>query len=50
MIIARKFFELVRANPAYIYLLKIYKRNTRKRCEICSKRTIKQKDNEYCNF
>ena len=28
-------------NPAGIYLLKVNKRNTRTRCEICSKLTIK---------
>ena len=28
-------------NPANIYLLKVNNRNTRKRCEICSKLTIK---------
>ena len=27
--------------PANIYLLKVNKRNTRKRCEICSKFTTK---------
>ena len=30
-----------RSYPAYIYLLKVNKKNTRKRCEICSKLTIK---------
>ena len=29
------------ANPANIYLLKFNNRNTRKRCEICSKLTMK---------
>ena len=33
----RKVFAL----PANIYLLKVNNRNTRKRCEICSKLTIK---------
>ena len=28
-------------DPAFIYLLKVNKRNTRRRCEICSKLTIK---------
>ena len=28
-------------NPAVIYLLKVNKRNTKTRCEICSKLTIK---------
>ena len=30
-----------RLNPADIYLLKINNRNTKRRCEICSKLTIK---------
>ena len=39
------FFELILANirtsPVGIYLLKVNDRNTRTRCEICSKLTIK---------
>ena len=31
-------------NPANTYLLKVNNRNTRKRCEICSKLTIKTPD------
>ena len=31
-----------RVNPASIYLLKVNNRNIRKRCEICSKLTIKR--------
>ena len=31
----------LRLNPAGIYLLKVNNRNTRTRCEICSKLTIK---------
>ena len=31
----------LKANPANIYLFKVNNRNTRKRCEICSKLTIK---------
>ena len=34
-------FISVRGNPASVYLLKVNTRNTRKRCEICSKLTIK---------
>ena len=30
--------------PVYIYLFKVNNRNTRKRCEICSKLTIKTPD------
>ena len=32
---------LTRINPANIYLFKVNNRNTRTRCEICSKLTIK---------
>ena len=34
-------FQSHRTNPAGIYLLKVNNRNTRTRCEICSKLTIK---------
>ena len=30
-----------KVNPAFIYLLKVNNRNTRKRCETCSELTIK---------
>ena len=33
--------------PAGIYLLKVNNRNTRTRCEICSKSTIKTPDQHY---
>ena len=33
--------ELIRKNSAGIYLLKVNNRNTRTRCEICSKLTLK---------
>ena len=33
--------NVVRRNPVGIYLLKVNNGNTRKRCEICSKLTIK---------
>ena len=33
--------------PAGIYLLKVNKRNTRTRCEICSKLTIKTPERRY---
>ena len=32
---------MFKGNPANIYLLKVSSRNTRKRCELCSKLTIK---------
>ena len=32
---------IINENPASIYLLKVNNRNTRTRCEICSKLTIK---------
>ena len=35
------FNVMLSTNRAYIYLFKVSKRNTRKRCEICSKLTIK---------
>ena len=35
------FHELSRIDPALIYLLKVNNRNTRTKCEICSKLTIK---------
>ena len=31
-------------NPANVYLSKVNNKNTRKRCEICSKLTIKTSD------
>ena len=31
----------IQPNPVYTYLLKVNNRNTRKRCEMCSKLTIK---------
>ena len=34
--------------PANIYLLKTNNRNTRKRCEICSKLTIKTPESRQC--
>ena len=34
-------------NPAGIYLLKVNNRNTRARCEICSKLTIKTPERRY---
>ena len=37
-----------RNNPAGIYLLKVSKRNTRARCEICSKLTIKIPERRHC--
>ena len=35
------------ANPAGIYLLKVNNRNTRTRCEICSKLTIKTPERRH---
>ena len=34
-------------NPAHIYLFKVNYRNTRKRCEICSKLTIKTPERRH---
>ena len=36
--------------PADIYLLKVDNRNTRKRCEICSKLTIKTPDTSFTPY
>ena len=35
-------------NPVNTYLFKINNRNTRKRCEICSKLTIKTIERHHC--
>ena len=45
-------FDMVKlnANPANIYLLKVNNRNTRRKCEICSKLTIKTPDAFIINF
>ena len=37
-------------NPAGIYLLKVNNRNTRTRCEICSKLTIKTPERRLASF
>ena len=37
--------RLYQTFPANIYVLKVNNRNTRKRCEICSKLTIKTPEN-----
>ena len=39
--------KFVRSNPASIYLLKVNNRNTRTRCDICSKLTIKTPEPYY---
>ena len=36
-------------NPAIINLFKVNNRNTRKRCEICSKVTIKAPERRQCH-
>ena len=43
------FLDLVRVEefPANIYLFNVNKRNTRKKCEICSKLTIKTERRQY---
>ena len=35
-------------NPAGNYMFKVNNRNTRTRCEICSKLTIKTPERRYC--
>ena len=40
-------YLLVTTNPAGIYLLKVNNRNTRTRCEICSKLTIKTPERRH---
>ena len=43
------FKVFLRTNPANIYVFKVNNRNTRKRCEICSKFTIKRSEKMfYC--
>ena len=37
-------------SPAGIYLLKVNNRNTRTRCEICSKFTIKTPENQHLHL
>ena len=37
----------MRSNPANIYLFKVNNRNTRKRCDICSKLTIKTPEQRH---
>ena len=39
--------RLLRPNAANIYLFKVNNRNTRKRCEICSKSTIKTPERRH---
>ena len=39
---------LANTERANIYLFKVYDRNTRKRCEICSKLTIKTPNRSHC--
>ena len=39
--------ELYAINPVNIYLFKVNNRNTRKRCEICSKLTIKTPEQHH---
>ena len=39
-----------RIYPANMYLFKVNNRNTRKRCEICSKITIKKHQNDVITF
>ena len=41
------FIKLDCRNPAGIYLLKVNNRNTRTRCEICSKLTIKTPERRH---
>ena len=44
----QKFITIVGNNPANIYLFKVKYKNTRKRCEICSKLTIKTPERRQC--
>ena len=37
-------YSRLRSQPANIYLFKVKNRNTRKRCETCSKLTIKHQN------
>ena len=40
--------DLIWYNPASIFLVKVNNRNTRTRCEICSKLTIKIPERCHC--
>ena len=40
--------DLIWYNPASIFLVKVNNRNTRARCEICSKLTIKIPERCHC--
>ena len=42
-----KFIINIITNPVKIYLFKLNNRNTRKRCEICSKLTIKTPERRH---
>ena len=45
--VAKDVMKVFRANPTNIYLFKVNNRNTRKRCEICSKLTIKTPERRH---
>ena len=45
-----KTFHLLKPFPAGIYLLKVNNRNTRTKCEICSKLTIKTPERRLASF
>ena len=42
--------RLIKDDPAGIYVFKVTNRNTRKRCEICSKLTIKTPERRHLMF
>ena len=49
MLIPRRgYISPTSSSPANSYLFKVNNRNTRKRCEICSKLTIKTPDELFC--
>ena len=45
--VAKDVMKVFHANPTNIYLFKVNNRNTRKRCEICSKLTIKTPERRH---
>ena len=50
----RRFFHVLafstKSNPTGIYLLKVNNRNTRTKCETCSKLTIKTPERSLASF
>ena len=39
--------DYIKPDPAYTYMIKVYNRNIRKKCEICSKLTVKTPERHH---